>query len=381
LNPIIQTEIRQHVPKIQKIPWSKPDIGKDEKESMSKVIESGWYSQGSITKEFESELSNYLNSNVSVVNSGTSAIICALLAHGFKPGDTVLVPNFTFFATLSAPKILGAKILTSDIDENTFNLSPEEVEHMVKNNDVKFVIVVDVAGLPVDIDAFVELSNKYNFILIEDSAEALGSEYKKKKIGSFDHTTTFSFHIAKQITTIEGGAVSSSDEKISQRIKQIRDHGRSDSKNYTHDLIGSNFRTTDLQSSIGLAQIKKIDQYLNRRNKISKHYKEKLKNIKFQGVPSYDIKHSNMMFFTVYSDQDSRNKNFKLLQENGIDARLPWPPIHSQPSNPELHNYNYPKTEKVSNTLLMLPIFNSMADDEVDYVIEKSNEINKNISS
>jgi len=357
------------------IPWSKPDISENEKRAILKVVESDWYSQGPLTKKFEDELSLYLDSNVSIVNNGTSAIICALLAHDFKSGDIVLVPDLTFFATLSAPKFLGARIMTADVDQKTLNLTPEDVEDVVKNNDVKFVIVVDIAGLPVDIDAFEELALKYNFTLIEDAAQALGSEYKQKKIGSFNHTTTFSFHIAKQITTIEGGCVSSSNEKISERIKQLRDHGRTNSKNYTHDIIGSNFRTTDLQSCIGLEQIKKIDQYLTNRHTISKRYKDELKNVQFQEIPDYSIKHSNMMFFTIYPNIDIRDRNFKIFQENGIDAKLPWPPLHSQPANPELNNQNNKNTELISNTSLMLPIFNKMTEEEVDYVIECSNNI------
>jgi len=357
------------------IPWSKPDISENEKQAILKVIESGWYSQGPLTNKFEDELSDYLGSNVSVVNSGTSAIICALLAHGFKTGDTVLVPDFTFFATLSSPKILGANVLTADVDQKTLNLSPDQVEEIVKNNDIKFVIVVDIAGLPVDIDAFEDLAQKYEFTLIEDAAQALGSEYKNKKVGSFNHTTTFSFHIAKQITTIEGGCVSSSDEKISKQIKQLRDHGRMDSKNYTHDMIGSNFRTTDLQSSIGLEQIKKIDQYLSRRETISKKYRDKIKNVQFQDNPNYSIKHSNMMFFTIYPNKTIRDNTFQILQENGIDAKLPWPPLHIQPANPELNNNIHKNTELISDTSLMLPIFNRMTDEEVNYVIKCCNDI------
>ena len=364
------------MPEKFKIPWSKPDISENEKQAILRVIDSDWYSQGPLTKNFEDELSSYLNSDVSVVNSGTSAIMCALLANGFKQGDKVIVPDFTFFATLSSAKILGAQIITADIDPDTLNLSPRIVEELVKNNDVKFVIVVDIAGLPVDIDAFEELSKKYNFVLIEDAAQALGSEYKNKKIGSFDHTTTFSFHIAKQITTIEGGCVSSPDENISKKIKQLRDHGRMDSKNYTHGIIGSNFRTTDLQSSIGLEQIKKINQYLSRRALICQKYKENIKNVTFQKFPDYSIKHSNMMFFTVYANKEIRDKNFQILQQKGIDVKLPWPPLHIQPANPELINNIHKNTEMISESSLMLPIFYTMSDEEVDYVIDCCNEIN-----
>jgi perosamine synthetase len=359
-----------------KIPWSKPDFGDDEKQAILRVIESNWYSQGPLTKSFEDELSSYLDSNVSVVNSGTSALMCALLANGFQIGDKVLVPDFTFYATLSSAKILGAKIITADIDSDTLNLSPQIVEDIVKNNDIKFVIVVDVAGLPIDIDQFEELSKKYNFVLIEDAAQALGSEYKNKKIGSFDHTTTFSFHIAKQITTIEGGCVSSPDKKISEKIKQIRDHGRINSKNYTHDIIGSNFRTTDIQSSIGLEQIKKIDQYISRREIIANKYKKNIQNVSFQKFPNYSIKHSNMMFFTIYPNPEIRNKNFNILQENGIDVKLPWPPLHIQPANLELNNNVHEHTKLISDSALMLPIFNKMTDDEADYVIDCCNSVN-----
>ena len=359
-----------------KIPWSKPDFGDDEKQAILRVIESNWYSQGPLTKSFEDELSSYLDSNVSVVNSGTSALMCALLANGFQIGDKVLVPDFTFYATLSSAKILGAKIITADIDSDTLNLSPQIVEDIVKNNDIKFVIVVDVAGLPIDIDQFEELSKKYNFVLIEDAAQALGSEYKNKKIGSFDHTTTFSFHIAKQITTIEGGCVSSPDKKISEKIKQIRDHGRINSKNYTHDIIGSNFRTTDIQSSIGLEQIKKIDQYISRREIIANKYKKNIQNVSFQKFPNYSIKHSNMMFFTIYPNPEIRNKNFNILQENGIDVKLPWPPLHIQPANLELNNNVHEHTKLISDSALMLPIFNKMTDDEVNYVIDCCNSVN-----
>lgn len=362
--------------KIKKIPWSVPNIGIEEKEAMQRVIESGWYSQGSVTKEFEHDLSEYVNSNVSVVNSGTSAIMCALLAHGFKPGDSVLVPNFTFFATLSAAKILGGKLYTSDIDPETFNINPESVEQIVKNNNIKFLIVVDVAGLSVDIDFFTDLAKRHDLILIQDSAESLGSEYKNQKIGSFEHTTTFSFHIAKQITTIEGGAVSSNDEKIASKVKHIRDHGRTDPKNYSHELIGSNFRTTDLQSSIGIEQLKKIDKHLTRRNEIVQLYKQKLKNVEFQKSPSYVHRHSNMMFFALYPDKKIRDYNYETLQENGIDVKLPWPPLHSQPCNSELNNFEFPKTEEISKTSLMMPIYNSMSNDDVEYVIEQSNKIN-----
>ena len=145
------------------VPMSEPDYGSSELEQILSTFKTNWFSQGKITQQFEASLSKYLSSNVSVVNNGTSALLAALLAHGIQPGDKVIVPSFTFIATSSAPKLLGAKIIPVDVDPLTLNITPESIEKIVKKNRVKAVIVVDVAGLPIDIDPIVELSK--NIIL------------------------------------------------------------------------------------------------------------------------------------------------------------------------------------------------------------------------
>jgi len=357
------------------IPWSKPVIGSEEQNAINDIFETGWFSQGKITQKFEKNLSQYFSSNTTVVNNGTSAIICALLAHGIKPGDSVVIPDFTFFATFSAAKLLGANIILADVDKETFNLNPDSLEKILQKTDIKFVIPVDVAGVPIDIQKFEELSEKYNFTLIEDAAEALGSEYNNKIIGSFNHTSTFSFHIAKQITTIEGGCITSNNPDISKRLFQIRDHGRSESKAYQHEIIGSNFRITDLQSSIGIKQLEKLENFLERRNHIAEKYKSKLSNVTFQEIPSYATKINYMMFFVKFKNSDSKNKAFELLTKNNIEVKYAWPPIHSQPINFQLKQNNCTNSIEISNTTLMLPIYNDMTDDEAQYVIDNFNTI------
>lgn len=356
-----------------KIPMSKPAIGTNEKNAVLKILNGGWFSQGKITEKFESKLSKYLSSNAVVINNGTSALICALMAHNIKFGDKIAVPAFTFIATASAAKILGIDIVPIDIDPNTLNMDIDELEKYVKKNEIKAVIVVDVAGLPINIDNFIELAKRYKFILIEDAAEALGAEYKRMKIGSFKHTTTFSFHIAKAITTIEGGCVTTHDKKILERIKQIRNHGNSGKEKYVHELVGSNFRITDLQSAIGVEQLKKIDKFIHRRNDIAKKYRQNLTNLEFQHIPSYVSKHSYMLFFGIAKNKTQRDEILKRSYKNGIDCRKSWLPINSQPCYPELKNINCKNASKIFKTAFTIPIYNSMTDDEVDYVIDALN--------
>ena len=159
-----------------KIPISKPDLGKEEEEAVINVLKSSWPSQGKITEEFEARLSYYLSSNVTTVNNGSSALLAALIGHEIKPGDKVVVPAFTFVASSSIPKILGAEIIVADINQETLNVEPETIENLVKYHDVKSVITVDVGGQPGNIEAFEELSKRYKFVLIEDAAQSFGAE-------------------------------------------------------------------------------------------------------------------------------------------------------------------------------------------------------------
>lgn len=360
-----------------KVPMSRPEIHSDEIEAAMTVLKSGWPTQGEVTRQFESMLSEYLSSNVAIVNSGSSALLCALVAHGLKPGDKVAVPAFTFIATSSIPKILGAQIIVVDSDPMTLNIDIDDLERTLKRHgDIKFVITVDVAGMPCDIDALVELSTRYHFTLIEDAAEAFGAKYKSRPVGSHKHTTIFSFQIAKQITTIEGGCVSTLDKKLLRAVQQIKDYGRSNMERYVHDILGANFRTTDLQSAIGISQLKKSEDYIANRNKVALEYRNKIKDrLQFQEIPDYVSRHSYMLFFALAKDKKSRDRLVRHLVGKGIDARKSWMPIHKQPCNPDLHYFHCAKAEEIFDRALTLPIYNSMTKYEVGFVIDACSDI------
>lgn len=358
-----------------KVHVANPSIGKNDEIAVMKVLKSKWLSEGKVTEEFENRLSDYLSSEVVVVNNGSSALMAALIAHNFKPGDKIVVPAFTFIATSSIPKILGAQVLVADVDLKTLNLVPKSVESLVKKYSVKFVMPVDVGGLPIDVNVFKELSDRYNFVLIEDSAQAFGSEYRNRKIGSFNHLTTFSFQITKQLTVVEGGCIASTNSGLIKKIRKIKDYGRSTKGRYIHDVVGTNFRTTDLQSSIGIEQLKQFDKYLKKRNKIALTYKAKLKGLDFQNIPKYVTKHSYYMFFAMANGKTIRNKLMNHLIRNGVDAREPWLPLQLQPCNPELKKFSCKNSIKIFEKTFNLPIFNNMTREEINLVIESCKKI------
>jgi len=357
-----------------KIPMAKPDIGKEEILAVNNVLKSGWLGQGKVTKLFEKDLKKYFNSEAVTVNSGSSALMCSLLSLGANSKSTIVVPAFTFLATASVPKILGSKIIPVDIDRENLNIDLDELEKIVKKRKVDFVIFVDVGGLPNDIDRIVTLSKKYKFVILEDAAEAFGSEYKNKKIGSFNHTTIFSFHIAKLITTIEGGCITSKNKNVMKKVRAIKDLGRT-KPGYVHEYVGSNFRITDIQSAIGINQLKKVDKFLEKRIQVAEKYENKINSIDFQKNPTYATKNSHMFFFGIAKSQQHRQKIMNQLWTKKIDSRKAWLPVNLQPCNPELQKYKCKNAENIYKKLFTIPIYNTIKNSEVKEIIETINSV------
>jgi len=288
-------------------------------------MRSGWVSQGSVTEDFEALLAKYCGSTYAIaVNNGSSALLCALMAHNVKPGDHVLVPDYTHVATANVPRLLGCPVSLVDIDPNTFNIDYHALERAVRQRRPKFVVAVDVAGLPNDMERLSTLARRYRFTIIEDAAESIGAEYKKRRVGSHGHTTVLSFHAAKQLTTVEGGAVLTDDSDLERRCRLVRNHGEPLHRKYHSVRMGMNLRTTDLQSAIGIAQLKKIDRYLSTRNRAARLYRERLPNsLSFQLIPSYVSKHAYMMFLAVTRSRKTRDALKRHLEQEGIETRTP----------------------------------------------------------
>ena len=354
-----------------KIRWSSPDIGQTEINQIVKVMRSGWVSQGRVTEEFERKLAEYTGAKEAiVVNNGTSAILCALMAHGVKPGDRVLVPDYTHVATANAAKLLGCRVFFVDIDPDTFNLDYDLLEDAVTKYRPDFVIAVDVAGLPNNIGSLLELSDRYRFTLIEDAAESLGGEMRvNRRVGGLGCTTTLSFHAAKQLTTIEGGAVLTHDSKVAQRCRLIRNHGGA-GQTYISQSVGLNLRTTDIQSALGLVQLAKLDRYVSRRNQIALKYRERLSKLfRFQEIPRYVSRHAYMMFIAVAPTKRMRDDLRRHLERRRIETRVPWPPLHQQPHFKIRRGFE--RSSNLFEKSISLPMYNSMSNFEVQTVVSE----------
>ena len=327
------------------------------------VMNGDWLTEGPVTAEFEKELEAYLGAHVCVVNSGSSALMCSLLASGFKPGDEVVVPAITHIATLTAPYILGARIKIVDVDLNTFNM---EFNHY----DADFIIPVDVAGIPSNI-----LMGGGQ--VIHDRAQSFGSKLFAPYI---DHgnPSCYSFQMTKQLTTIEGGCIVSSDEDFVQRCRRIKNYGRTD-KPYVHDIIGTNWRTTDINSAIGLEQLRYVDDTIKRRQHVFRRYLRELEGpVSFQNAP-YDYMSSHMFAF-VFINNGKMPLIYATLNKLGIDVRRMWLPLNMQPCvtsdmQGRINNPTCPNAETIYQNTLSLPISNGITDKEVDTIIDEFNRI------
>lgn len=354
-----------------RIPWSPPLLEEDDKQAAIQVIQSGWMTQGKQTAAFESEIEQACGAkHAVVVNNGTSALIVALLLHGIGPGDEALVPTMTFIATVNAVLAVGAKPVLVDCDPATLNLTPELLRSKLTSR-TKAVIFVDVYGMPCDIDSLRSFSAEHQLILIEDAAEAIGARYKGKTIGSFDHTTIISFHMAKLTPTVEGGCLLTQNDELATRMKRIRNHGMDGPYHYV--CFGLNFRITDIQSAIGRSQLAKLPRIIEHRQALVRRYKDGLRGlVEFQSEPSFVTAHPYMIFAIFLPDRAIRDRVNIYLNSQGIDTRICWVPAHLQPYHKRLFatQERFPNADLLAGRTLSLPLGNALSSAEVDTVVD-----------
>jgi perosamine synthetase len=358
------------------IPIARPIIGNEENQEVGKVLASGMLTQGESVKMFEDSFSSFLDVENSVaVSNGTVALDLTLKAIGLKPNDEVVSPAFSFIATANCILYQGLKPVFADVNPKTFNIDPEDLKEKI-NSHTKAVIGVHLYGQPFEIRALKEICEDYHLILIEDCAQAHGAEYYGKKVGSFG-VGCFSFYPTKNMTTGEGGMITTNDDSLAAKLRLLRNHG--DSGKYNHIELGYNYRMMNLQGAIGLIQLRHLDEFNKKRINNAELLNRKINVIGITKPYKMDnVKHVfNQYAVKVNEDFPlSRGELIDNLQSKGIGAAIHYPkPIYRQPIYQQIDpNWTIcPNAEKVSSQVLSLPVHPLLVNEDIEYISQTIN--------
>jgi len=369
-----------------RIPLARPDIAEREIEAVVEVLKTSHLALGPKLKEFEDAIAAYAGVRYAVaVNSGTSALHLIIRALGIGPGDEVITTPFSFIASSNCILYEKGKPVFVDIDPKTLNIDPERIEEAITPK-TKAILAVDVFGHPADWPRLEEIAEKHNLLLIEDSAEALGSEINGRRCGSFGKASVFAFYPNKQITTGEGGMVVTDDSELAALCRSMVDQGRGEDGEWLkHVRLGYNYRMDEMSAALGLAQLSRIEAIIAARARVADWYAEALKKI--DGIEHLYVAPNVKMSWFVYVvrlneefTREDRDRILQGLKERGVECRNYFAPIHLQPFYRELlgtKEGDFPITESVGARTIALPFYNNLTEREIDYVVENLADILK----
>lgn len=354
------------------IHMAKPQIGAEEKQAVMEVLDSGMLAQGPRVKAFEEAFAAMCGTQHAIAtSSGTTALHVALLAHGIGAGDEVITSAFTFIASANSILFTGARPVFVDIDPRTFNLNPDLIEAAITPR-TKAIMPVHLYGLACDMDPILRLAEKHGLAIIEDACQSHGAGYKAGKAGSFG-TGAFSLYPTKNITSGEGGMITTNDPVIDEKCRVIRQHGMR--KRYYHDELGYNFRMTDLHAAIGLAQLKKLDKFNAQRQANAKFLSEHLKGVTVPHLPD-GLTHVFHQY-TIRVTGGKRDALRTYLNEHGVGSEVYYPvPIHQQSFYVKDLGYtdSLPETEQAALEVLSLPVHAALTPSDLETIVSAVNE-------
>jgi perosamine synthetase len=357
------------------IPIVTPLIGDEEARVLDEVLRSGMLAQGERVNEFEQSFSKYSGVQNSVaVSNGTVALDVALKTVGIQQGDEVITPSFTFIATANSVLFQGAKPVFADIDEKTFTINPNDVVEKLTAK-TKAIIGVHLFGHPFELKAVQEICEDHHLILIEDAAQAHGAEYNGKKVGSFG-IGCFSFYPTKNMTTGEGGMITTSSDTIAETCRLLRNHGQGEK--YHHITLGYNYRMTDLEAALGIVQLRKLDGFNEKRIKNADYFNE---HVTISGLKlpykKDGVKHVYHQYAVTIEDDFpmSRAEFMQYLRDKGIGCAIHYPlPIHQQPFYQGLgytdENVRCPVATAVAKKIVSLPVHPAVQEEDLRYIAE-----------
>jgi len=356
-----------------KINIASPQIGQEEIKAVTVVLKSGMLAQGPKVAEFEVKFAKFIGTKYSIAtSSGTTALHVALLAHGIGPGDEVITSPFTFIASANSILYTGARPVFVDIDEKTFNIDPEKIEAKITKK-TKAIMPVHLYGAPAEMTKIMAIARKYKLAVIEDACQAHGAQFRGQKTGSVG-TGTFSLYPTKNMTTGEGGMITTNSKEIADNCNLIRAHGSK--VKYYHDVLGFNFRMTDIAGAIGVEQLKKLPKFNRARQKNAAYFNKNLSKIKGIIVPEADKKVIHVYHqYTIRITSEfgmSRTEVLKALTDAGIGTAVFYPlPINQQQVYQKLgYKSNTPIAAKVAKEVLSLPVHPGLKEGDLKYIVK-----------
>jgi dTDP-4-amino-4,6-dideoxygalactose transaminase len=355
------------------IPLSKPFIGPEEKAAVLSVLESGMLAQGPVTAALESRFASACGVKHAIAtSSGTTALHVALLAHGIGPGDEVITTPFTFIASANSILFTGATPVFVDIDPVTFNIDPDQVARAVTPR-TKAIMPVHLYGYLSDMDALMSVARTHGLAMVEDACQAIGAAYDGKAAGSFG-TGAFSLYATKNVMSAEGGMITTDDDTVAERCRMIRSHGMT--RRYYHDLLGYNYRTSDVHAAIGLAQINRLDAVTDRRRRNAEFLNGAINSVV---TPSVKPKHTHAWHqYTVRVDRGrDRDAAVAQLNQAGIGTGVFYPvPVHRQGYMRDIvGDINLPVSEQMAREVISLPVHPQLSQADLETIAAEVNTL------
>lgn len=354
-----------------KFPVYQPSLRGNEKKYVDDCLDSTWISsKGKYIKLFEESFSKFTDIKYSVaVSNGTVALHLALLALGIGEENEVIVPTFTYVASVNAIKYVNAKPVFVDSDSQSWQIDPSKIREKITKK-TKAIMAVHIYGHPCDMNQIKKIAEEFKLYIIEDCAEAIGSYYDNKHAGSFSDISTFSFFGNKTITTGEGGMVCTNNKQLEDLVIRLKGQGLAQGKEYFHDIVGYNYRMTNICAAIGFAQLERISDILKEKDRIISEYKKALKNVPIvvhQEVGN--VKHSYWMFTILAASEKEKNDLRNYLAENGIETRPAFHPVHTMPMY--IDGNSYPVAEDLGKRGINLPSYPDLSNDDIRFITSK----------